>query len=352
MGAGQVGVGVDHFRFDPQAELHPERADMVDQRAQAAGPDGFIDVPVAEPGTVVAAVTEPAVVQDEAFRTDLRAEVGEVGELVEVVVEVDGFPGVEHHRAGPGRMSGAGAEVVVEAGGQSVQALVAVAAVEPRAGVLLAGAEDHLAGKQQFAGGEGRAAGGQSFGQDPVVAAPGDVQAPHLPVAEAEARCAGRQDQGGVGAGAPAAGLAQPGAGMERMALRGAFTAPAAGEVEQFGGGIGDRQREHQTVERVRQYGVVVAYGGSHPHQPGGGEPGFQDETEAGGPVGGPDPYRGALGLHRVGGEQRGPVGALAVPGQTGLSGPSGAVLGQQRDPWYDVVESPHVRHGDGVGQL
>jgi len=45
-----------------------------------------------------------------------------VGELVEVVVEVDGFPGVEYHRSGAVRVTGAGAEVVVDAGGQAVQA--------------------------------------------------------------------------------------------------------------------------------------------------------------------------------------------------------------------------------------
>ncbi len=304
MGAGQVGVGIDHLGFDPQAELHPEGADMVDQRAQAAGPDGLVDVPVSEPRPVVAAVTEPAVVQDEAFHPDLRAEVGEVGELVEVVVEVDGFPGVEHHRSRPVWMSGAGAQVVVEPGGQTVQALVAVRAVEPRPGVLLAGAEDHLARKQQFTGGDDRATGGQPLGKDPVVAAPGDVQTPHLAAAEAEARRAGRQNQGCVVAGAPAAGITQPRAVGEGPALRGAFTAPAAGEVEQFDGGIGNWQREHQPVERVRTHRVVVADGGSHPHQPGRGEAGLQDETELGGPVGGPDPYREAVGLHRVEGEQ------------------------------------------------
>lgn len=129
----------------------------------------------------------------------------------------------------------------MEAGGQTVQALVAVGGVQPRAGVLLAWAEDRLARKQQFTGRDDRATGGQPLGQDAVVAAPGDVQAPHLPVTEAEARCAGRQDQGGVVAGPPGAGLAQPGAVGERAALRGAFAAPAAGEVEQFGGGVGDR---------------------------------------------------------------------------------------------------------------
>lgn len=277
---------------------------MFDQWAQAAGPDGLVDVPVAEPCPVVAAVPEPAVVQDEALHADLRAEVGEVGELVEVVVEVDGFPGVKYHRAGPVGLAGAGAEVVVEAGGQAVEALVAVGAVEPRAGEILAGAEEDLARQEQFAGCDGRAAGGQAFGQDPVVAAPGEVQAPHLAAAEAEARGSGRQDQGGVGAGAPAAGLAQPGAGVERVALRGAFAAPAAGEVEQLGGGVGDRQGEHQPVERVRPYRVVVAYGGAHARQPGGCEVGFQDETETGGLVGGPDPYRKAVGLYRVAGEQ------------------------------------------------
>ncbi|GAB2899034.1 hypothetical protein GCM10027074_77370 [Streptomyces deserti] len=97
---------------------------------------------------------------------------------------------------------------------------------------------------------------------------------------------------------------------------------------------------------------VVVADGGAHPHQPGRGEPGFQDETEPSGAVGGPDPHREALGLHRVEGEEGRPVRALPVPGQARPPGPSRAVLGQQGDARYGVVKSRDCRHGDGLGQL
>jgi hypothetical protein len=119
---------------------------VVDEGVESVRPGVLVDVPVAEAGPVVAAVAEPAVVQDETLHADFGAEVGQVGEAVEVVVEVDGLPGVEHHRAWPLGVSGAGAQVLVEAGGQAVQTLVAVGGVQPRAGVLLAGAEDPLAG--------------------------------------------------------------------------------------------------------------------------------------------------------------------------------------------------------------
>ena len=36
--AGQVGVGVDHLRLHPEAELQPEPGDVVDQRVQPVGP--------------------------------------------------------------------------------------------------------------------------------------------------------------------------------------------------------------------------------------------------------------------------------------------------------------------------
>src|SRR5262245_21552112 len=75
VGPGQVGVRVDHLRFDPESELHAEAADVVDERVQAVGPDRLVDVPVAEPGAVAAAVPEPAVVEDEPLDPDLRGEV-------------------------------------------------------------------------------------------------------------------------------------------------------------------------------------------------------------------------------------------------------------------------------------
>jgi hypothetical protein len=163
-----------------------------------------------------------------------------------------------------------------------------VGGVQPRAGALLAGGENQLARQEQFACGDDRTAGGESLGQDTVVAAPGQVQAPYLAGAETEAGCAGCQDEGGVVAGASAAGLAQPGAVGEGPALRGSFAAPAAGEVEQFGGCVGDRQGEQQAVEGVVAVRVVVAYGGSHAHETGRGESGFQYQAEPGCGIRGP----------------------------------------------------------------
>ena len=33
----EVGIGIDHFRFDPEAEVHAEGVDLVDERLEAVG---------------------------------------------------------------------------------------------------------------------------------------------------------------------------------------------------------------------------------------------------------------------------------------------------------------------------
>ena len=104
MGPGGVGVDVDHLGLDPQAELHAGPGHVVDERVQAVGPDVGVDGPVAEPGGVVAAAEEPAVVEDEALDPDRGGDVGQLGEAVEGVVEVDRLP-----RVGDDRALGAGA---------------------------------------------------------------------------------------------------------------------------------------------------------------------------------------------------------------------------------------------------
>ncbi len=96
--AVQVGVGVDHLRLDPEAELHAEAAHVLDERAQPLGPHGRVDAPVAEADGVVAALHEPAVVEHEPLDADGGRAVGDRGEPAEVVVEVDGLPAVQHHR--------------------------------------------------------------------------------------------------------------------------------------------------------------------------------------------------------------------------------------------------------------
>jgi hypothetical protein len=100
VGPEQVGVGVDHLRLDPQSELHAQLADLADQRVEAVGPDVGGDVPVAQPGGVVAAAAGPAVVEHEPLHPEAGGHLGQVGQPVQAVVEVDGLPGVEHHRSG------------------------------------------------------------------------------------------------------------------------------------------------------------------------------------------------------------------------------------------------------------
>jgi hypothetical protein len=53
--AEQVAVRVDHLRLDPDPELHPERADVVDQRGETRRVHLGRHRPVTEPTMVVAA---------------------------------------------------------------------------------------------------------------------------------------------------------------------------------------------------------------------------------------------------------------------------------------------------------
>ena len=101
------------------------------------------DLPVAEAGGVVAAGAEPAVVYHETFHATFHGLVGECGEGVVIMVEVDGFPCVENDRARLGcdvvfskPVAVHAANVAVEAGCDFVEAF-AVGADEPWGGVGL-----------------------------------------------------------------------------------------------------------------------------------------------------------------------------------------------------------------------
>ena len=115
--AGDVGVGVDHLRLEPQPELHAQLADAVDERVQPVGPDLGRHHPVAEARAVVAAGAEPAVVEHEALDADLGRAVGEVEQPVAVVVEVDRLPHVQRDRALGRDRPRPGPQVAVEAAG-------------------------------------------------------------------------------------------------------------------------------------------------------------------------------------------------------------------------------------------
>ena len=123
MRAHDVGVQVDHLGLEPQPELQAESLDMVDERVQAVGPHLGRDLPVAQATGVVPATAEPAVVEHEPLDADRCRRVGQPPEVVEVGVEVDRLPGVEHEGAWPGAIAGSGPLVAHERPGQAVEPL-------------------------------------------------------------------------------------------------------------------------------------------------------------------------------------------------------------------------------------
>ena len=82
-----------------------------------------------------------------------------------------------------------------------------------------------------------------------VVAAPGKVRGPDLAVAVAEAGGAGGEQQRGVVPGAAVPAGPDPGALLDGAALRVAFPAPAAGQVQELDGVARHRQHGGQFVE-------------------------------------------------------------------------------------------------------
>ena len=152
-------------------------------------------------------------------------------EPLEVVVEVDRLPAVEHHRLvrGMGRQA---ALVGVQRGREPVEAVVRGDDVHPRRRVALARGQADLPGQQQLAAPEGGA--GRRVALDPQhgAAAPGDVHAEHLAVRRGEAGGAEHHQRGRPEPGPPLARLAQPQPVGERVPLRVALVLVAAGEVE------------------------------------------------------------------------------------------------------------------------
>ena len=235
MGPGQVGVEVDHLRFDPQSELHPPGPDVVDQRCQSLGPHLGRDIPVPQAAGVVPPAGEPPVVEDEPLDTDLGRPVGELTQLGQVMVEVDRLPGVQQHRPMPARVVRPGPHVVVEAGRQSVDAL-AVARERPGRRVRLPLLQDDLVLLQQLGAAQHPGTVVQPLGVDVLVAAPAEMDAPDLTPLEAEAGRSGHQHVRGVQARSPHPGLARPDADRERRPLRDPFHGVPTGEVEQLDG--------------------------------------------------------------------------------------------------------------------
>ena len=255
MGPVQVAVRVDHLRLDPDAEFHAEGAHSLDQRRQPLGMGIGGDPPVAEPGGVVTAPAEPTVVEHEALDADRRGALGESGERVEVVIEVHRLPRVEHDGSRSVAMGGRRAHDGVELPARRTEASRRVDRVHRRGPIALAGPQHDLAGMQQLAELDHRPPVGQASGVEARVAAPRQVNAPHLAVLLAEAGGAGPQQRRVLVRGAAAPVLRQERTVVERPPARMELAAPPPVERQQLGDVRRQRQGDRQVVDPV----VVVA---------------------------------------------------------------------------------------------
>ena len=144
---GHIGVRVDHLGFEPEAELHAELRHPVHQRMQTIRPHLGADHPVAEPGMIVAAGTEPAVVEHVTFHPEGGGALRQVDQACRVVVEIDRLPDVQAHRALRAGMYRQGTQVPVETVGLGVQA-DGVVEIDPGRGVPLPRRQASLPGQE------------------------------------------------------------------------------------------------------------------------------------------------------------------------------------------------------------
>ncbi len=264
---------------------------MVDDRVEPVRPDRRVDPPVAEPGGVVAAAVEPAVVEDEALDPHPRRPVGDAAQPLQVVVEPDRLPDVEHHRR-VRRVGVQRALVGVPRRRQAVEPVVRGREEHPGRAVGLALREHDLAGLEQLAAADGGAAGGVALDAQDGVAAPGDVHAEDPARRRGEAGGAEHHHRGRAQPGAALAGLPEPEPVGHLVALRGAFALVPAGEVEHLGEVVTGGQHHLEPLEEVVP-GGRVGEGMARPQRAAGHRLELGEELQPGLGVRGRDAQRG-----------------------------------------------------------
>ena len=273
VGAEHVGIRVDHFRLEPQTELHALAVHVVGERLEglvSVRPDVLGDLPIAQTGSVVTACAKPTVIHDEAFHTAFHGLVGERGQSIVIMVEVNGLPRVEDDRARLGRdavvhepVAVHAADVAVEAGGDFVESF-SVGADEPWRGVAFAVFQADFAAEQHFAAADDAGGVGQSFRGQHAVAAPCHVRGVDVAVGEAEAVFADTEQQGRIEVRTADHGGFGEASDGEILALRGTFTQVVACGGENFVGVGGHGEGEFDLADLkpslagVRHFGMLA----------------------------------------------------------------------------------------------
>ena len=125
---------------------------MIDQRFEALWVFPRVDLPIAKTCGVVVAAAEPAIVQHEALDAKFGGGIGLGLKLIQAMIEVNTFPGVEGHWTGGVRRIGDEVRhhVVMERSAQPFQVPFA-SHVGQGALIALARCQYHFARFEQFA---------------------------------------------------------------------------------------------------------------------------------------------------------------------------------------------------------
>ena len=94
-----IGIGVDHLWFEPDAERHAQTFDMVDQRCQPLWIFAPINLPVTQRLGVIIAASKPAIIQNKALGAKRCGLCRDLFQIVKTVIKIDGFPAIVMHRA-------------------------------------------------------------------------------------------------------------------------------------------------------------------------------------------------------------------------------------------------------------
>ena len=145
MGAVQVGIHVDGFRFKPQAELQAQTADLVGKAAQSVGELFGVDGIVAQPRFVIVSLSEPAVIQYKQFAAQFFGVFCQLHQPAVMEVKHTAFPAVEQDRTLP----------ILPVGGNDVAVDKSVHGFRQTGKAAIGEGQCRLRGFQRFAGLQG-----------------------------------------------------------------------------------------------------------------------------------------------------------------------------------------------------
>ena len=97
MASVKIGIGIHHFRLDPDTELDALRLDLVHKGSKTFGEFILVFKPVAKSRFVVVARAKPTVVHHQHIDADLGRLFGKRHKRGFVNVKIASLPGIQHH---------------------------------------------------------------------------------------------------------------------------------------------------------------------------------------------------------------------------------------------------------------